>query len=37
MLHFSRWKVVMIMLVVLLGATFTAPNLISQNILDAFT
>lgn len=36
MLHFSRWKVVMIMLVVLLGVAFTAPNLISQKTLDVF-
>ena len=36
MLHFSRWKVVMIMFVVLLGAAFTAPNLILENTLKAF-
>ena len=36
MLHFSRWKVVMIMLVVLLGAAFTSPNLISEKTLGAF-
>ncbi len=36
MLHFSRWKVVMIMAVVVFSAMFTAPNLISESTLKAF-
>ena len=34
MLYFSRWSTVSILLVVLAGIIFAAPNLISKSVLD---
>ncbi len=35
MLHFSRWKVVLIVLAVLMGAVYTMPNLLSESTLKS--
>ncbi len=35
MLHFTRWKTISIWLTVLLGVIFAAPNMFSQQMLDA--
>jgi len=34
MLYFSKWKIVAILAVILLGLTFALPNLLSKNALD---
>jgi len=36
MLHFTRWKVVLILLAVLTGAIFALPNVLSDDILKKF-
>ena len=35
MLHFTRWKTILIWLTVALGVVFAAPNLVSKSTLDA--
>ena len=35
MLHFAKWKIVAILLVLIIGTVLAAPNLVSRATLDA--